>query len=382
MSFVERFKSILIGVGIIAVGIIGLTLMIALRPEPPKEDRVELAPIVQTISVDEQSGMIHVTGSGSVGPQREAPISAQVQGKVIRTSDHFVPGGSFRKGEVLLELDPSDYENAVAMAEAEVTQRRFEVIMAREESQIARDEWGRLKSRNPEIEAPKAGDLGSLVFREPQLKLAESALAAAEARLRDARTRLDRTRLTAPFSGQIRTKAAEIGQVLAPGQVIASLYSTDMAEIMVPLRAEEAALIDNLQSRPRARVKVGGATREGFLARIEGALDPATRSYRVVIQVPNPYLGDSPLLMGSYADVMIDAQQVDTFIEIPRLAVREGSMVWVVRDDRLHFRPIQILTQRGESAIVTAGLSSGDQLVVSTPAVVTDGMSVRTVAAR
>ncbi len=211
MSFVKRFKSILIGVGIIAVGIIGLTLMIALRPEPPKEDRVELAPIVQTISVDEQSGMIHVTGSGSVGPQREAPISAQVQGKVIRTSDHFVPGGSFRKGEVLLELDPSDYENAVAMAEAEVTQRRFEVIMAREESQIARDEWGRLKSRNPEIEAPKAGDLGSLVFREPQLKLAESALAAAEARLRDARTRLDRTRLTAPFSGQIRTKAAEIG---------------------------------------------------------------------------------------------------------------------------------------------------------------------------
>ena len=155
-----------------------------------------------------------------------------------------------------------------------------------------------------------------------------------------------------------------------------------MAEIMVPLRAEEAALIDNLQSRPRARVKVGGATREGFLARIEGALDPATRSYRGVIQVPNPYLGDSPLLMGSYADVMIDAQQVDTFIEIPRLAVREGSMVWVVRDDRLHFRPIQILTQRGESAIVTAGLSSGDQLVVSTPAVVTDGMSVRTVAAR
>ena len=66
MSFIKRFKSILIGVGILAFGIIGLVIMISLRPEPPKEERVVLAPLVQTRILSEQEGNLTVTGSGTM----------------------------------------------------------------------------------------------------------------------------------------------------------------------------------------------------------------------------------------------------------------------------------------------------------------------------
>jgi RND family efflux transporter MFP subunit len=393
-SSTSRLKSFLISMGILSIGIVGLIALIGLRPDPVKEERQEFAPVVQIITVQESSGMVTVSGSGSVQPLQETNVSAEVPGRVIWVSPSFVAGGQFQEGDVMVRLDSTDFVNAVAIAEAEVTGRRYDLTIAQEESKIAREEWERLRARDEGLQEPEGGALGRLVFREPQMKLAEAALGAAEARLSDARTRLARTIVRAPFNGRIRAKSAAVGQYVAPGQMIAGFYATDSVEIVVPLRSEDAALIQDIYaSRAGSPIRAlvhatGGAEASvwtGKVARTEGALDPATRSLRVVVQVDRPYVGSStrpPLLVGTFVDVAIDARKLDSFFEIPGLAVRDGGQVWVVTDGVLEFRPIQILTERGENVLVTSGLAEGETVVVSSLGVVTDGMKVSTVDAK
>ena len=265
-------KSTIIALGILLVGVVIFALLIALRPEPPKVERPRVSPMVTTVPAVPRHGHLTVTGTGTVRPTREVNLGAEVAGKVIALSPVMVSGGVFRKGDVLVQLDTTDYVNAVSIADAEVTQRRYELLQAREERDIAAREWTRLEARTGEKPPAPQSDLGSMVLKEPQLKLAEAMLKSAEARLSDARTRLARTHIRAPFGGRVRTKNVELGQYVAPGQVVAALFSTESAEIAVPLSSENAALITGLWGRNPAThtsafpplftpVSAGGSTR-------------------------------------------------------------------------------------------------------------------------
>lgn len=398
-----KSKWFLIGAGIVATGIAGLLILIAMRPEPPREERQELAPLVRVAEAEERSGVVTVSGSGSVSAVRETQLSAEVSGRVTWVSPAFVTGGAFRRGDALLRIDTTNYALAVRTAEAGVTEAQYNLIVAREESAIAREEWASLQARDSTIAAAgEASDLGSLIFREPEIRLAESALAAAQARLADARFRLERTTVRAPFTGRIRAKQAELGQFLAPGAPVATLYGTDAVEISVPLALAVAGLIEGLYLEEdlgrmaidaRVRRAMGSRTYTwpGRVHRVEGALDPATRTVRVVVRVEDPYVTTDdrpPLFVGSFAEVEIDARRLDSYIVIPVDALREASaaeesggiarqLVWLVENDRIRYRQVEVLEARDEIAIITGGLSPGDRVVTSDLGVVTDSMAVR-----
>jgi len=386
MSRFSRFKPFLIGLGIIAVGVIGLAILVSLRPEPPREERVTLAPVVQVVAAEEASGPLTVTGTGSVLSERQVALSAEVGGRIVWTAPGFVNGGSFQEGEVLARIDTTDYVNAVAMARAEWTARQVDALMAREEAEVARREWERLQARDDNLEAPEGGELGVMLFREPQVKMADAAVAAARARLDDALARLERTNIRAPFDGQIITKQAELGQVAAPGLVLASFQSTAAAEVSVALRLSQADLLDNVTRLGSGRslgatlrLAAGATDRswEGRVVRSEGTLDPATRTLRVVARVSRPLQQDPPLLFGSFVSVDIEGRSLDGAIRIPREALRENDEVWVMEGDALAIRQATVLAEEEGRVYLISGVSAGEEVVVSSLSVVTDGMSIR-----
>ena len=388
-----NLKPFLIGLGILAVGVIGLVTLIALRPEPPRVDPPRQSPLVTTTKPTLEQGNLAVRGNGTVRPIREINLVAEVAGKVISVSDALVSGGFFQQGQTLLQIDPTDYENAVAVAEAEVTQRQFELLTAQEEVALAREEWARLERRTGVNRSPDSTALGSLVLKEPQRKAAEAILKSAEARLDDARTRLARTRITAPFNGRVRAKTADIGQYVGPGQAVASIYSTDAVEIVVPLPSREAALLSDLWAResrrgrgPRLPATVAadfGGQRyewEGTVDRTEGTLNEATRTVNVVVRVAQPYqtsAGRPPLMVGTFTTVRLQGMALDRYYVLPRDALREGDTVWVVEDGLLYVRPVEVIQEVDEAVYVTSGITENDAVVTSTLTVMTDGMSVR-----
>ncbi len=385
-------KALLTGIGILVLGILGFYALIALRAEAPKVEREIITPLVTTIAPEPRSGPLQVVGNGVVRPTREINLVAEVAGKIVAISPSAVSGGFFRKGDVVASIDPADYQNAVSIAEAEVTQRQYELLLAEEEVRIARQEWERMQSRAVTPAQADSSALGALVLKEPQRRLAEAQFRSAEARLADARTRLERTRITAPFNGRIRTKQVDLGQYIAPGQAVASFYSTDEVEIAVPLASSEAALVGDLWARDLdrsrqipARVSASFGentyTWEAYVDRTEGTLDAATRSVNVIVRVRNPYArpsaGQPPLLVGTFTTVEIAGDELSSYVVIPRAALREDDRVWVFDDGRLTLRDVGVIREYDGLVYIREGLTPADQLIDSSLDVVTDGMAVR-----
>ena len=394
----HKHKSYLVGGGLIAGSLALAALLVMLRSTPPQEEPAAEAPIVSTVPIEARSGALRVRGTGTVRPPREIDLTAEVGGRIVSVSDDFVSGGSFSAGDVIARIDPSDYRNQVRQAQAAVTQSRFEVLQAREEVGIAKEEYERLRRRADEAPEPDSTELGRLLFREPQLRAAEANLESAQAQLETAETNLERTALRAPFDGRIRTTTANQGSYVAPGTPVAQLFSTEQAEVIVPLESRRAALIDGLwrtsarqadQSRAaEVTLTYGDAayTWEGYVDRVEGALDAQTRTVNVVVRVDDPYdappetdaTDSPPLAVGSYVAVDIEGRSLDSYYSVPRRAVRNDGTVWTVESDTLLvMRDVDVVQHVDDQAFVTGNLADGRPVITEDLPVVSDSMTVR-----
>ena len=390
-----RLSSRMKGVVILLAGVIGMGLLIVLRPRPERQEPIRLPPLVATVKVDARHGRIQVRGNGTVRPRSEVVLALQVGGRVEWVSSALVSGGRFAAGEVLLRVEPADYHNAVEIASAEVAQRRVEVLQAEEEVTLAREEYQRLREREGIELTIDSTELGSLIFREPQLEAARASLRRALARLEDAELSLRRTRLHAPFDGVVRVESVDIGQYVAPGQGIATIYTTDEVEIVVSLTDQEAALVDGLWDARAGKARTGLPASvsitfggrlyhwAGYVDRTEGALNPETRTIDVVVRVPNPFATDSagtrpPLLLGTYVDVSIQGVALDHYIVLPQAAYRDGNVVWTIESDSLlRIVPAEFIQEVDGQVYLTADLVDGALVVISPLTVVTDSMTIR-----
>lgn len=375
-------RNLLLILGFVVLGALGILVPKILKKAPERQKPPAVAPLVTVASPISTTGNLMLSGSGTVRSTREVPVAAEVAGKIVSVSPGLVAGGRFGTGQTMVSIDNSDYTNSVEVANAAVTQRRYELILAKEESEIAKQEWDRAQRRAGTNNTAPSGELGSLALKEPQIRLAEAALRSAEAQLADAEKRLSRSRVRAPFNGQVRMKMVDVGQYLAPGQAVATFFGTDQVEIVVALPSGSAALLQDASGRekPKAIVSADFAGKtyswEGYVHRVEG-LDPSTRTLNVAVRVDSPYSTkhERQLLVDSFASVQITGQEMANAMQVPSSAMRENNTLWVVKDGKLTILPVQLIQETDETAFVVAD-NLGD-VVTSDLDVVTNGMAVR-----
>jgi len=386
----------------IIIGTIGVAgLMIWLRPEPPRRPAELDSPIVSVETVVAGSGPILVFGGGTVRPRWEIDIAPEVGGKIVAVSANLQSGGHVSAGEVLVLIDPADYENRVQQAEADVATQRVLLLQAEEEAQIAQTEYEQFRARESR-RGNGAAPPSPLVLREPQLQAARAALARADAQLRDAELVLSRTEVTSPFDGRVRNEVADVGRIVAPGQSLGQIYASDAVEVVVSLSDDDAFLIPNLwslqagdddRSIPAMVTIEYGARRffwEGYVDRAEAALDEQSRTIDVVVRVPDPFgqgqavEGDSetgaapPLLVGQFAQVAIDGLELAEYFILPRRALRPGDEVWVIAaDGRAQIVAVDVLQETDEQLYVIGDFTDGQLVIVAGITVATNGMEVR-----
>jgi RND family efflux transporter MFP subunit len=184
----------------------------------------------------------------------------------------------------------------------------------------------------------------------------------------------------------------DVGQYVTPGQVLAELYSTEAAEIVLPLEGENIFWLrvpgftrgngPGSLAVVRARVAGQDLTWSGRVVRTEGKLDERTRTINVIVRVERPYARRPPLAVGLFVRVDIKGRTLPNAAIIPRPALHQGSVVWVVDDDNhLHFRKVDVARAQGDAVMVRAGLKAGERVVTTPLKVVTEGMAVRTISA-
>ena len=195
----RRVLQLIIVVVFIGLGYYGMTELRSSKPQLKRRKPPPSAPVVRTMSIETKSQRVVIQGEGTAKPLKEINLVPQVGGKVIHVSPSVVNGGQFKKGDVLLRIDPIDYQLAVTLAEAKVIDSLSKLEVAEEEAEAAREEWRLIQDATAKSnEKPPP-----LVAREPQLAAAQARLKSDRADLRKAKLNLNRTTLKAPFNGRV-----------------------------------------------------------------------------------------------------------------------------------------------------------------------------------
>ena len=382
MNWIRKYRKIILPLAILLVGFLAAKTLIATRPKVERLVVNDSGLLVRVVPAERSSRSVTVPSQGTVEPRTEITLVAEVPGKVVSASGSLEEGRFFRKGEVLLRIDPRDYELAVTAARGQVAQAEVRLVMEEAEAEVARSEWKDLGT----------GDGSPLALREPQLAEARAAVATAGAALAKAELDLERTVIGAPFDGRVRNRLADEGQFVGRGTAIARVYAVDYVEIRLPLPDEEIAFLDLPlgfsagESGPAVRLTAGVAGRnpvwEGRIVRAEGEIDPMSRMVSVVARVDDPYgaaVGEEgiPLAVGLFVSAEIEGRQLDDVTVLPREALRPGNRVFLVDDGRLRFRDVEIVRTDRDEVIVGAGLTAGDLVCLTPLDTPVDGMKVR-----
>ena len=378
----SRTSKIVLPVLIVLVGLAVAVFIVRAKPEAERQPVEAFAPVVRVIEVAPVDVTLRVRSQGTVRPRTESTLVAQVSGEIKAVGRAFAEGGFFERGEMLVSIDRADYELAVARAEAQLAQAELRREQERAQAEVAREEWEDLGTGTP----------SPLTLREPQLAEAEAAVRAAAASLDQARLNLERTTIRAPFAGRVRAKHADVGQFVAPGSRLADIFSVDSSEIRLPIPQDQLAFLDVALDGARGEeganvllsANLGGANARwsARVVRTSGELDPQSRMYNLIAEVEDPYRRreeGAVLPVGLFVDAEIEGRTVENVFVIPRTALRDGSQVLVLDDDRLEFRGVEVLRLQGEDVLVASGLEAGELVCVSALETAVDGMRVEPV---
>ena len=377
---IDRKK--LLPVGILIGGIAVAALMIASGGSAVK-GTPEVKPLpITTLTLQAEDLPIPVRGTGVVTAAQQVSLVPQVSGQIVETDPRLMPGARFAAGEVLAQIDHRDYQAMLDQARSNLQRAELELALEAGRGEVAEREWEMLNQDGSEPT--------DLALRRPQLALAEQNLIAAQGALTQAKLNMVRTRLSAPFNAVVVTENIDLGQVVGPGTVVASLVGTDQLWITVSLPMSE---VDVLQFRSRdgqgSAAKVlhrlsGGriVEHEGEALQLGGALDPQTRLAQVTVAVDKPFDTSNeqvPLLPGSYVEVVFEGLVANQVIRVPRSALYGGDKVWINEENRLASRTVQITGGDADSVLVVDGLQPDDALVISALSLPIEGMPVQVI---
>jgi len=368
-------------IGVIAVGAGIYGLLHLLKPEPEKKDEPRRALSVFVRPVIQSDIPLKVTTQGEVRAKTDVVIVAQVAGRIVEVSAEFVEGGIVVPGVPLVIIEPTDYEFAVSQGEARVAEAQVRVQQAKADANVARHQLR---------DSASASDLA---LKKPQVAEANAVLKAAQANLGQARANLARTRVTLPFHGRVMSTSVDIGQYVLPGTRIGRAFGNDVVEIRLPLNDSQLASLglpigfiaaegEALSVEVSARVAGREQHWFGELKRLDAAIDPASRMLFALVEVKNPYgAGVSeygmPLAVGLFVTAEIAGREIRNAFIIPRHALRAGNQVFVVNDrGRLEIRSVDVTYSSSEEAVIGAGLSAGDKVVVSSIRNPIEGMAL------
>ncbi len=360
---------ILLILGIPLLALVVAVSMLGLREGPPKKEKVDLDPLVEVVELETMTTNFAVQSQGTVRPRTETVLSAEVSGTIISISPSFVAGGVFRGNEVLMRIDPTNYEVAVDQAEALVAQR--------------------------EIEHDGAYKLRSQGYRaESEYASAVAALATATAEQVRARRNLERTYIQLPYEGMVRAKEADLGQFVNPGTRLGVTFATDYAEVRLPLTDQDLAFVDLPAAADlgAAAVADGPAVRlsalqkgqpaqwQASIVRTEGVVDEKSRVTYAVARVADPYRlhSDGPALpVGTFVSASIDGASVSGVFRVRNSAVRGADeLLFVDADNTLSIRRADIIRTDSEYSYFR-GASDGERVIVSALEAPIEGMKIR-----
>lgn len=368
--------SFVVILAIIVATVLGVIALAMSKQKAKEEDKQRIIPAVDVMVVSKADFPVRIDTQGVVESARQTQLAAEVKGRVMEISPNLRRGGMVKKGERLVQIDPSDYRSALAAAE--VAQAESELVLEQERAKVeqAKLDWEKLGRGNP---------INPLVLRKPYLAAAEARAESAVQESARARRDVERTEILAPFDAGVRMAAVEIGAVVAPGATVAELYANEDLEVRLPLGLEDFGFLKKneggmIQGEVILRGKIGTETFEWKAdpVRIDPEIQRQTLSANVVVKVLKNNAGEFPYPpVGLFVSVELDGKTLPQVAEIPRRGLLEGNRVIVVEDgNKIASRDVTVLRLNEKTAVVSEGLQVGERVVLTRLSAPVIGMEV------
>jgi len=324
---------------------------------------------------------IKIKSTGTTTPITQTVLTSEVGGEVIYRSKKFSEGSSVISGEILAKIDDTDlqlqYKNALLqLASAEV---QFAVQQA--EAEIAQEAWDQVGEGVPQ----------ELTTKKPQLKQAKAALEVAKAQVQSAEKKLNKTEITAPYTGRIQNINIDLGSTIIPGQPVGSMYTSNEIEVTLSVKDSDLQFLDipmdgrklNPDQKSIVIIKslYKGEMQEwvGNLERVDGVIDPMTRMIKLIANFKNNFIEETkPILpIGLFVEAEINGKQLEDIFMIPNSALTPNDeLLFLNQDDALEIRKVSVLTKMKNHILVKEGMKAGERVVVSKLSIATNGMLV------
>ena len=397
-----------------------MVMLVVMRPEADRQVPEKKGLLVEAMPVRAESVNLFVEAYGTVRPREALSLVAEVRGQVVDINALFEEGSFIPQKTVMIQIDPRTYRLEVnrrrvqvKQAAAEIKRLDQEVInlkarlkIAQSDVALAKNEYLRLKKlidkkviAQSQLDKTEQAYLASqerLQALENQLALTrptkEQLIAQrdmAGVMLQEAELDLERTAIIAPFDGWVLEKTIEKGQHVNIGQYLGKIYNDGELEIEVRIPVKDfkwlPADMDRGSTADADIFFESGEVKfswEGHVARIKAQLDEKTRTLPVIIETDTTMSeadnnGNFRLRPGMFVNVRIEGRQIDSAYVLPRHLVYPDNKVYLVEENQLKIRPVNIVRSYKDTVIINEGLSDGEIIITSPMSAATEDMKVR-----
>lgn len=357
------------------------------RPEqqPELQERAATPVVVGSVQQTRLEPVEQV--SGYLQPARRVALPFQVAGRVA--ARHVEAGTRVEAGDVLLELEDGDYQDAVIQARADWTlaqdnlarDRRL-LKLTQQSRKLQQDEVERLRSliarslasrsKIGEAEALLATRAAEVARLRSSVDTGPQRIAARKAKLDSAERNLERTHLKAPFSGQLNAVYLHAGDYATQNQKAVELiderlefYAQVRGEVARALKIDDAVVVQVATEKITARVIA-----------VQPAPDPQTFTHAIRLRMP-----PEETRSGLAARAMLPLEVLENVLVVPVTALiqEEGAAyVYKINADSLQRVPVTPGMRFNQQQVITDGLVAGDRIVVRDVAALSDGQQVVT----
>ncbi len=417
----NKLKRLLI-IPALLLGVVIFVLLVKNASKPEQLQVAEKATMVRVLKVPQTEVTPRILATGSVQPGQTWNAVAQVSGKIVELHPLLKKGEFISQGELLLKIDPADYELAITQAETSMESARIQMtqidvqeknskaslVIERQALKLAEADLKRkqrLLAKNTvshsDYDKDKRALLGqkqsvqsllnSISLYPVQRQELQAQLAKLEAQLAAAKLSLERTSISMPFAGRISEVSVEYQQLVNDrlGNMLV-VDGIDKAEIavQVPMRRlaglirkggmfnimelDKQNIGERLDLSANVILELGQqqVIWDAKVMRLSNELDPRTRTVGVIVEVDQPYANVEPgrrppLVKGMFVNVELSGSSIADSMVVPLSAVHENHVYVVGADQRLQRRAIKTGLVGADYVVIRDGLKPGEQLVLS-----------------
>ena len=351
--------------GLVTVGLVfGMTLQGHSQAKTEKA-QAEEPPLVRALAVKASGAAESYIYAGEVRGRYESQLAFQVGGKIIKRQVEL--GSVVKAGDILMQIDPKDIQQAVATIEAQVASAEAQLKLAQEN----------LK-RYEQLYKQKLVSRADYDRYQMTADTAEAMLRQARSQYADSRNKANYCNLVADNAGVVASVTAEAGQVVSAGLPVVTVVRDNEREVEINVpenRVEDIRKAQQLQVTFWALPDVTGAAK---LREIAPMADKVSRTYKVRVSLLNP---PKELKLGMTAKVTVADAGNQAAVSIPLSAIYQTGdtpAVWVVTNGTVNLRPIKVGAFGNEQVQVLEGLKEGDLVVTAGVHKLREGQKVRT----